>query len=146
MDTPGTPDRIDLPAVTPPGAMGEERQPFVRHARSDAQVILATMADHDARGVPLPENLVRAAVACAAQLLGSNNDRLKARGMDFVLGALALNMKRFAEADRIARLDGGLPTERTEHQGAVEFDITTLARTDPSVARELLRLAREGRA
>ena len=102
---------------------------------------MATMADHGAQGVPLPENLVRAAVACAAQLLSSPNERMKARGMEFMLGAQALNLKIFTEADRIARLDGGLPTERTEHQGGVAFDLTTLARNDPEIARRLLRLA-----
>lgn len=126
----------DAPPPNPEPA--PEPQPFVRYARSDAQAILATLADHGARGVPIPENLMKAATATAATLLGSQNDRMRARGMDFVLGAAALNLKLYVEADRMARLDGGMPTERTEVKNDAPLDVMALAAKDPKVMRAIM--------
>ncbi len=116
----------------------ETPQPFVRHARSDLQVILKTMEDHSVRGVELPPNLIRAAVAAAAVALGSGNERMKAAGMKFVLGALQLNLHLFTEADRMARLDGGMPTDRTDVTGGAPLDIMAAAARDKEILALLM--------
>ncbi len=122
---------MDAPTTTTPA-------PFVRNARSDLAVILKTMEDHNVRGVEMPPNLIRAAVAAAAVALGSSNERVKAAGMKFVLGALQLNLHMFTEADRMSRLDGGMPTERTEHMGGPTVDLLEVAKRDREVLAFLM--------
>lgn len=116
-------------------------QPFVPHVRSDLAVILKTMEDHHVRGVELPPQLIRAAVAAAAVALGSQNDRVRAAGMKFVLGAMHLNLQVFIEADRMSRLDGGLPTERTEHTGQPKIDLLEAAARDKEILAALMDAA-----
>lgn len=106
--------------------------------RSDLIKIMQVLDYYQAREVAVPENLVRAAVAATAKLLGSTNERNVARAVECVERLLTYNLRRFEVADKIARLDGGDPTERVEHQGGVEIDLMGLAARDPAVMRTLM--------
>lgn len=131
---------MSTPAPSQSGGLGGDHPPaaFIPHIRSDLSVILKTMEDHGARGIPIPERLVQAAVAAAAQALGSQSERVRAAGLRFIHGALALNLDRVVNADKIARLDGGLPTERQEVVGDVKLDLIDAARRDREILGALM--------
>jgi hypothetical protein len=118
----------------------DEPQPFIKDQRRDMRVILAAMDDHGARGIDLPENLIKAAVYSATQGLASSNDRVRAAAGKLILGMMQHNLARFLEADRIARLDGGLPTARTavDAEVALEVDLMSLACKDPKIMAAMM--------
>lgn len=139
---------MSTPAPSQSGGLGGDHPPaaFIPHIRSDLSVILKTMEDHGARGIPIPERLVQAAVAAAAQALGSQSERVRAAGLRFIHGALALNLDRVVNADKIARLDGGLPTERQEVVRDTGMDVIDMATKDPALMRALLDAVRKPKA
>lgn len=113
------------------------------HLRSELASMLKILEHHGARGIPIPEQLVKAATAAAAQALGSQFERVRAAGFRFIQSALTLNLDLVVQADRMARLDGGMPTERQEVVRDTGMDVIDMATKDPALMRALLDAVRK---
>lgn len=103
--------------LMPPG------DPELRGARSTMLAVLKTMDDHCAREIPIPTALLEAFPILVGRLMSSKDDRVQAMALKAINAAQKYNLDRFALADKLARLEGGEPTERVEtRELRVEFD------------------------
>jgi hypothetical protein len=82
------------------------------HTRANVRAVIATLEDCNVRGVPVPQRLADAIPAVIAKLLSSDSPRVQAAGVKLSLAALKLNLEVHQHADKVARLDAGMATER----------------------------------
>lgn len=83
--------------------------------KSNVRAMIATLADHNARGIPLKQELVDAYQIVCARLMQSQSERIQAVGVAALAAALKYNLDLFTQADKMTRLDSDQPTERVEH-------------------------------
>lgn len=96
--------------------------PAQRGARTLVKDILRTLADHNARAIPLKAELLDAYQIVAARLMQSAHESVQVASLKLILGAVQSNVALYQAADKIARLDGGYPTENVRGTVKLEFD------------------------
>lgn len=91
--------------------LAEKLMEHRQHIKSNVQAVVATLEDHHARGIPISPELAAAVPIVCAQLMKSDNPRHKASGAKLVVAALKHNLEISIHADKVSRLNSGLPTE-----------------------------------
>jgi hypothetical protein len=84
------------------------------HTRSNVRAIISSLDDYGVRGVPIPPELARAVSIIATKLMQSDSPRIQNAGAKLVMAALKHNLELVQFADRSARLDNGLATDRVD--------------------------------
>lgn len=79
--------------------------------RTNVAAIIATMEDHNARGVPITGDLAAAVPIICARLMKQDSPRMQATGAKLVLAALKHNLELVQQAGKESRLTNGDPTE-----------------------------------
>lgn len=98
-----------------------------RNLRGNVNAMIAMLADHQARLVPVREDVAASIQFIAAQLMRDNSPRMRAAGAKLAQAALAHNLEVIRTALKEVRLESGDATERVERR-----DITV---TVPRVSR-----------
>jgi hypothetical protein len=86
------------------------------HTRANVRALVKRLEECSARAIPVPEELARAVSIVAAKLVQSDSPRIKGAGAKLIVAALKHNLELAQIADKMARLDAGLATERNEMQ------------------------------
>lgn len=84
------------------------------HTRANVRAVIAQLDEFHARGVPIPPQLAEALPIVVARLMKSDTPRIQASGGKLLMAMLRHNLELAQVADKMARLDAGLATERVE--------------------------------
>lgn len=84
------------------------------HTRANVKAVIAQLEECHARGVPVPSQLAEALPHVVARLMKSDTPRIQAAGGKLLMAMLRHNLELAQVADKMARLDAGLATERVD--------------------------------
>lgn len=124
------------PAKSGPGGKGDEPPRRREAVRLGADLRLACVYQ-----APLTTEFVARVVDTIDGLMKSPKARQRAAGARLATRLMEYNLTLAEKADKMGRLDEGLPTERLEHTG--EIDLRAASRRDPAIRDALLAIREE---